>query len=200
MRTLWTLVAALGAAAAGWLAGDVVGERLVRAEPGPGPDRRVAGGPWRFSAAVGRPAASALERARFAVSGPLGLSASEAVYFTARADTAGQPLSSACDYRITGEPLDTRWWSLTVYDADSYDYVAGHDGRASWTSRADAIRGEDPWVIHVGPAPGDGPWLSSRAEPGGTLELLLRVYNPSDRLREALPAIPLPVIERTRCR
>lgn len=183
----------------GWVIGGATADHLLVVEPGPGKESLVDGGPWRFSRKVGRPAASPLERARLALSGPLGLSASEAVYFIARTDEDGRLLRSACHYMISGERIDSRWWSLTVYDALTFRYVSGHDGRASWASVAPPLAGGGPWTITVGPEPGNAPWISSRNEPPGPLELLLRVYGPSKALRERLPRLPLPTIRRTEC-
>jgi len=185
--------------AVGWVLGGRAADYFLAAEPMAGWGSRVAGGPWRFSEKVGKPAASHLERARLALSGPLGLSASEAVYFIARADEDGEALRSSCGYKISGESFDARWWSLTVYDAETFRFVSDHAGRASWTGLAPQLAGNQRWTINVGPAPLPEPWISSRDEPPGRLELLLRIYNPSDATRAQLPALALPTIEKTGC-
>ncbi len=189
--------AIIAGAGVGWGAGMAAGGLLSEAEPGAG--RLVGDGPWRFPEGVGRTDASALTRARLANSGPLGLSASEAVYFLAYTDGEGRRLSSHCEYTVSGSGIDARWWSLTVYDASTYDFLSSLNDRASWTSVDLDVQADEAWTIRLGPAPRPAPWIPTAANERTALELLLRVYNPSDGLREQLPEIGLPEIERNGC-
>nr|WP_070958810.1 DUF1214 domain-containing protein [Hyphomonas sp. Mor2] len=156
-------------------------------------------GTWLYSDKIGAAAASGVERARVAIGGPLGLSSKEAVYFVATRDDQGAPLQSNCVYRVTGQPIDTRWWSLTLYDSETQHYVPNAQNRSSWNS-VSVLRGEaGDWVINVGPAPLDAPWLPSQEVPDKSFELMLRVYNPSPETRAVLPNIELPEVERLSC-
>ncbi|MEO1189095.1 MAG: DUF1214 domain-containing protein, partial [Pseudomonadota bacterium] len=91
-------------------------------------------GVWLYSDKIGAAAASNVERARVAIGGPLGLFAKEAVYFVATKDDQGAALQSHCTYRVTGQPIDTRWWSLTLYDSVTQHYVPNDVNRSSWNS------------------------------------------------------------------
>lgn len=154
---------------------------------------------WLYSDKIGAAAASDVERARVAIAGPLGLSSKEAVYFVAMQDTQGAPLRSHCTYRVTGQPIDTRWWSLTLYDSITQHYVPNVDNRSSWNSVSVPRSDGGGWVINVAPTPKDTAWLPSQEARDKSFELMLRVYNPSDATRAILPDISLPIVERMSC-
>ncbi|MEL7540187.1 MAG: DUF1214 domain-containing protein [Pseudomonadota bacterium] len=156
-------------------------------------------GVWLFSDKIGASAASGVERARVAIGGPLGLSAKEAVYFVATQDGGGEPLRSQCTYRVSGQPIDTRWWSLTLYDSITQHYVPNAENRSSWNSVSIPRADHGEWVINVAPTPQDTAWLPSQETPHQSFELILRVYNPSEATRSILPNIVLPSVERASC-
>lgn len=154
---------------------------------------------WLFSDDIGSANAVPIERARVAVGGPLGLSSSEALYFVALDDSAGRRLSSSCTYLVTGAQIDTRWWSLTLYDSHTQNYVPNVAKRSSWNSAAIPKREDGTWQITVSGQSTDGNWLPSQSAPNRPFELNLRTYNPSDKTREDAPNIALPVVERLEC-
>jgi len=154
---------------------------------------------WLFSDKIGAAAASGVERARVAIGGPLGLSSKEAVYFVATKDDGGAPLRSQCTYRVSGQPIDTRWWSLTLYDSITQHYVPNAENRSSWNSVSIPRNDNGNWVINVAPTPQDTAWLPSQEAPDQSFELMLRIYNPSEATRVALPNITLPTVERVLC-
>lgn len=154
---------------------------------------------WLFSDDIGSADASSLERARIAVGGPLGLSSSEVLYFIALKDSEGRRLNSACSYLVTGAPIDTRWWSLTLYDSNTQNYVRNEQNRSSWNSAALPKREDGSWQIAVSAKPSEGNWLPSQEAADQPFELNLRTYNPSDATRRAAPEIDLPVVERIGC-
>ena len=154
---------------------------------------------WLYSDKIGAAAASGVERAKVAIAGPLGLSSQEAVYFIAIKDNQGRPLSSSCDYRVTGLSIDARWWSLTLYDTQTQHYVPNAINRSSWNSATIPRTDNGAWSITVSQTPKDQIWLPSQEGAGQPFELNLRVYNPSDETRAQLPNISLPDVERTSC-
>ncbi len=156
-------------------------------------------GPWLYSDKIGAAAASNVERARVALGGPLGLSAREAVYFIATEDDEGATLESHCTYRVTGQPIDTRWWSLTLYDSVTQHYVPNDLNRSSWNSVSVPRSESGAWIVQVSASQQETAWLPSQAEPDKAFELVLRVYNPSDDTRAVLPNIELPDVERVSC-
>ena len=156
-------------------------------------------GTWLFSDKIGAAAASGVERARVAIGGPLGLSAKEAVYFVTQQDDDGAPLRSQCTYRVTGPKIDTRWWSLALYDTITQHYVPNTENRSSWNSVSVPRADDGTWVINVSPTPQEQSWLPTQDTPDKTFELMIRVYNPSDATRARLPNIELPTVERVSC-
>ena len=158
---------------------------------------------WAFSQTVGSADMSPLERARLARGGPLGMQAKETVYFVTNFDSEGERLTSSCRYRIHGGEFDTRWWSITVYDDITKDYIPGDDGtprgRVSWNNEMIPRTSEGEWHIWLSTEPVAEPWLPMHGEGGHYAELLLRLYNPSDTLREQLPKISVPTVERVSC-
>ncbi|MEM7768032.1 MAG: DUF1214 domain-containing protein [Pseudomonadota bacterium] len=156
-------------------------------------------GTWLYSDKIGAAAATQVERARVAINGPLGLSATEAVYFIALHDSVGEPLRSHCTYRVTGQPIDTRWWSLTLYDSKTQHYAPNAENRSSWNSVSVPRSDAGDWVINVAPTPQPAAWLPSQDRPDQAFDLMLRVYNPSEATRAILPNLDLPIVERVSC-
>lgn len=148
-------------------------------------------GVWSFSRAAGSSAADPYTRAIIARAGLLALSAREAVYFTLEQDERGRPLDEGCVYEISSPPLNTRWWSLTLYASDNY--LARNDDHALSVDASRALTSPDGgWRARVSPVRGDAAnWISSR-NAGRGFSLTLRAYNPRPEFRpsaETLPAI-----------
>lgn len=157
------------------------------------------GSTWLYSDKIGAAAASDTERARVALGGPLGLSSKEAVYFVATRDDQGAPLTSECVYQVVGQPIDTRWWSLTLYDSETQHYVPNVLNRSSWNSISVARSEAGEWTVQVASTEQDLAWLPAQEAPNQSFELILRVYNPSAATRDILPNIELPKVERLSC-
>lgn len=174
----------------------------------------VANGPWRTSLVTGSQQADLHTRARVAVGGLLALAPSETVYWNADVDAEGHRLDARCDYRIEGEELPARWWSLTAYAADHF-LIPNDAGRHSFSQTTLARAPGGPWTIRVStePAPvASGArseakqsevenWLpSGRSGAADPFALTLRLYNPSPEVYEQPDAVHLPRIVRERCR
>ena len=156
-------------------------------------------GAWMYSDKVGSPAASRTERARLALGGPLALSSEETIYFMALEDDGGDQLTSSCDYRITGQSFDTRWWSLTLYDSETQVFVPNDTNRASWNSRAIGYNADGSWTVMISNEQQPGHWLPVHQESDKRFDLLLRLYNPSAETRRLARTLPLPTIEKAQC-
>lgn len=156
-------------------------------------------GTWLYSDRIGAAVASDMERARVAIGGPLGLSSKEAVYFIGTKDDDGHALRSQCTYRVMGQTMDTRWWSLTLYDSMTQHYVPNIENRSSWNSVSIPRLADGEWAINVAPTPQNVAWLPTQEVPDKGFELMLRLYNPSDATHSILPNIALPTVERISC-
>lgn len=160
----------------------------------------IANGPWRTSLVTGSQQADLYTRARVAVGGLLALAPSETVYWNADVDAAGRPLDARCDYRVEGEELPARWWSVTAYGADHF-LIPNDAGRYSFSQTTLARAPGGPWTMTVSAESKPGNWLpSGRAGASGPFALTLRLYNPSPELYEQAASVRLPRIEREGCR
>ncbi len=150
---------------------------------------------WTGDTAIGSTASDPYTRARIARRGLMALARDEAIYFFRDRDDAGRRLRAACTYRLSGSPLPARWWSVTLYAAD--DYLARNDDGAHSVSASSPGMNDGSWDATIGPSRAEGPWLST-AE-AGAFSLTLRLYNPSDALRQSPDTFDFPRVERIGC-
>jgi len=135
---------------------------------------------WTSDWTIGSQAANPWTRARVARHGLLALTKEEAVYFTRTSDEAGEPLTEACTYRVSGSAMPAQWWSVTLYNSESY--LPDNTDDALSYDLTDALQGAAPdwsFTIATQPAP-EGGWVSSRR--AGTFDLTLRLYKPAPEL------------------
>ncbi|NBT55040.1 MAG: DUF1214 domain-containing protein [Betaproteobacteria bacterium] len=150
-------------------------------------------GPWTGSTLAGSTDADLYTRARVALEGLLALGRDETMYYVARQDDAGQPLRSACSYRVEGLPPAARWWSITAYADDLFLFDARNRQYSlnGSTARLDA-RGQ--FALVTGPqAVGGTHWLPTPGQRG--LVLTLRLYNPAPELQAAPARLQAPTIQ-----
>ena len=160
----------------------------------------VSNGPWRTSFVTGSTDADMYTRARVAVGGLLALAPSETVYWTAERDGDGLPLDVRCDYRVSGDELPARWWSVTFNGADQF-LVENEAGRYSFSQTTLARAPGGPWTILVSSEPMPGNWLpSGKKGAAGPFSLTLRLYNPKPAVYQQPAALALPKIQRETCR
>lgn len=146
-------------------------------------------------------------RAGNALVGLMGNDPEEALYYNNFFDITGEPLGGGRSYRIHFEADDIPktgklgFWSVTMYDAARFQFVANPIDRYAIGSRDALVRNADGSIdIHVQPAaPGgerDANWLPSPAS--GDFKLTLRIYMPVPALVDAYRASTLhvPPIER----
>lgn len=176
---------ALGLGAAWWLTGGgLQGGQIVN-------------GSWTTSFGYGTKATGAITRAAVARAGLLALPAKETVYWSAKTDAAGAPLDGNCRYRLSGTPLDARWWSVTLYDAAGY--LVANDANIWSVNGANVVlddKGE--WRVTIAPVePAEGAWLPGTA--GQSFHLTLRMYNPGPAFRADPAKALLPAIVKERC-
>jgi len=162
-------------------------------------------GAWVTDPNIGSEQAGPYSRAAVARAGLLALNKSETIYFTAFVDDAGQPLSTACTYKLVGQPLATRWWSITVYGADHYliPNPANHYSQAMNTVTRDDQNG---FTIIVSPdgsqengIPTGFSGSSSDTHQGAAFSLTLRLYNPEEATYSNLGGIALPTLTLEGC-
>lgn len=158
--------------------------------------RQLTNGPWATNTDNGTADASALARARVALYGLLALPAKEAMYFQARTDSDGAPLSGICTYTVSGGALDARWWSITLYQGKGW-LVKNAANRWSVGGNAPVRDPQGNWSFTVSPEKAEGVWLPT----GRTLlfDLTLRAYHPHGALLNDPAKAKLPTIKKERC-
>jgi hypothetical protein len=186
-RTLECLIVALGAlvlgTASAWWA-------ILHA----GHQQTFRNGPWSTSLATGGSDAGMYLRARVAITGLFALTSSQAVYFTAMSDDAGEPLRQRCTYLVEGTPVAARWWSITAYGDDNF-LIANAANRFSFNLANLPLTADGTFRVVAGPSEQSGSWLPTGHGPGG-FSLALRVYNPPPALLANLAHVALPSITR----
>jgi hypothetical protein len=152
---------------------------------------------WHSDWTIGSSAANPWTRARVARHGLLALTKAEAVYFTRNTDSAGARLEEGCTYRVSGGALPAQWWSVTLYNAESF-LPDNTDNALSYDQTDAAAAGADGWSFTIAASPAEGGWVSSRN--AGQFDLTLRLYKPTAELIEAPETVlKPPVIEKLSC-
>ena len=160
-------------------------------------DGQIANGPWTTSLGYGTKATDPVTRAAVARAGLLALPAKETVYWSAKDDAAGAPLDGNCRYSLSGKPLDARWWSVTVYDAEGY--LVDNPGRVWSVNGANvALDAKGEWRVSISSdKPQDAAWLPGiKDQP---FQLTLRMYNPGPAFRADPFKAMLPRIVKESC-
>jgi hypothetical protein len=157
-------------------------------------------GAWSGWLLAGNPNADPYTKAHVARSGRLPLTSTVARYFTARTDSAGRLLTSACEYSIEGGPLNARWWSIALYDEYGAP-IENASARYSFNSEELLRHADGTYRINLARHARPENWLPSGDE-DQHLTLMLRVYNPRETDAAGVGLIPeerLPKIERKSC-
>ena len=151
-----------------------------------GHTRSVSKAAWRFSTRLGRYGDDLMLRAATAWKGLGALAADEAIYALADYDHDGRSLDGRNRYRIRFDdggdlPADA-FWSISLYGEDRY-FAANDIGRHALGNRSALNRDAGGALsIEVSHAPPVGPaenWLPAPAAP---FYLILRLYQPQERL------------------
>ena len=161
-------------------------------------------GGWRSDFALGSDAADPYTRARVARHGLLALAKSEAVYFTKTTDDEGALLSEDCTYQLTVGEMPAGWWSVTLYDGESYlpdntdEALSVNKEQNSVGVIRDEIIGQNLSAKIARTRPEEGLWISSRN--AGNFDLTLRLYMPDQALLDdPHNTLTPPTIERLSC-
>jgi hypothetical protein len=155
----------------------------------------VSDGPWSTTLDAGSKTADPWLRARIAVHGLLALNRSETIYYTARTDSAGAPLTGACRYRIEGKDPPTRWWSITAYGAD--DFLIPNPAGIYSASMHSVHRGAGGrFAIALAKEKPVGDWIPVG---DGPFSVSIRLYNPDAAVAADPAHVALPTITKESC-
>jgi hypothetical protein len=151
----------------------------------------VQNGPWQTDLALSSGKASIYTRAAAARNTPLALRSSEALYFVAHTDSAGNELRRGRTYSIIGRDPEARWWSVAAYNNNHLIPNPRH--RYSYSRNSVRREADGRWTIRFSPREQRENWLPGSTE-DGRLKLVLRCYDPAPRLLENPGGAELPVI------
>ena len=187
-RLVWKGLAAL-------LAGTALGVfvtwlTVFRIPPG-----GVNDGPWRTDLILGNPEGDAAQRAFVAVHGLFGLPRPEAIRYTARTDSEGQPLDGHCRYELTGRPPNARWWSITAYGPGD-GLIANPANRYSVSSHSVTPDASGKLAVQIGGTARGDNWVPAGS---GRFSLTLRLYNPGLVFKADPARAELPILQQVSC-
>ncbi len=158
----------------------------------------VKAGPWTAWPKTGTGDPDPYTRAKLAHSGEIPLGASEGISFVAEGDSAGRRFDAGCDYKVSGQTPQARYWTLTVMTPEG-QLETNPAGRNGFTSREILRVADGGFVIALSRHARPGNWLPLGA--GETFILVLRLYETEfSALTLAFDAASLPAIERGACR
>ena len=132
-------------------------------------------GPWRAALqAAADP--DPYTRARLARSGSAALALSEALRLTAKVDDDGHSLQSECHYKISGQAMPGRYWTLTLADISSQS--AGDAAHRTGFTSSEVLRDHaGTWSVELGRDVRAGFFLPLTDD--GPFTLVLHLYEPS---------------------
>jgi hypothetical protein len=148
-------------------------------------------GPWQYDLLTGSIAANPYMRARVARHMPLALDSAETIYLVADTDSHGHALRCERTYRLEAWDIDARWWSVTCYDADEF-LVQNDRQRYSYNMTNIQRNPDGSATIRLSRTARPGNWLPTGE--GKTFMVVLRLYLPSQQVRDNLQTMELPRI------
>lgn len=132
-------------------------------------------GPWAAWPSVGQPEPDPYTRAYLSRTGVLQLGVSEGVRFVAYNDSAGEPLSASCTYRIEGLTSPAAFWTLQATDLEGRNIAASPDLVYLHSDRIPR-RNDGTASIAVGSSLASGAWLETAASADG-MALVMTLYD-----------------------
>ncbi|WP_414471699.1 DUF1214 domain-containing protein [Microvirga sp. M2] len=166
---------------------------MLKGEP---PFGRLRIGSWTAWPALGSTSADPYMRAILAERGDVPLATGEGLGFTAKTDSEGRDLDSACTYRVGSVAPTARLWTFSVYDQNGR-LLQTELGRSSFTS-AELLRDdEDGFEIALSRNLHDGNWL--QLPPSGRFSVVLRLYDTPGAAGTGLTESVFPSIRRVEC-
>ncbi|MEO1437328.1 MAG: DUF1214 domain-containing protein [Bacteroidota bacterium] len=151
-------------------------------------------GAWRVNPSMDL-SKNTFQRALVSRIGLFALRESEVLYYVARTDENGDPLSSAYDYEIVGNALDARYWSFTLYGEDFF--LVPNDTKQYGYNMENMVyedSTQSSYRIRLSSREQYDNWLPAGKEK--QLTITLRMYNPDPTVVQNLASVALPIIRK----
>ena len=158
---------------------------------------------WTILPSPGDPDRSIYTRAAVAAAVTFASKKPEQAYYQTEIDIEDQPLNGNCLYRLSGEDIESRWWSITAYANDGF-LIENTEKLYSYNSETINYNANGGFEIYF---LGDNDFISDvsnenwlRVNQDEYFNVSLRIYYPGEEFFSNLRRVNLPIIEKVKCR
>lgn len=158
---------------------------------------------WTILPSPGDPDRSIYTRAAVAAAGTFASKKPEQAYYQTEIDIEDQPLNGNCLYRLSGEDIESRWWSITAYANDGF-LIENTEKLYSYNSETINYNANGGFEIYF---LGDNDFISDvsnenwlRVNQDENFNISLRIYYPGEEFFSNLRRVNLPIIEKVKCK
>jgi len=140
--------------------------------------------------------ADLLTIAQISVFGPYALTKKEVIYLSTGTDSEGNVLDPKADYIISGKNADAKYWSITAYDESGF-LIKNPINKYSYNGENVTYEADSTsYKINLSGTEKKENWLPITNVKKAAL--IIRLYLPSEKLRENLTAATLPTIQKVK--
>jgi len=140
--------------------------------------------------------ADLLTIAQVAVYGPYALTKKEVIYLSTSTDSEGNALDPKSDYVINGKKLDAKYWSITAYDENGF-LIKNPIHKYGYNLEDVKYEADSTsYKINLSGTEKKENWLPINNVQ--KTSLIIRLYLPSEKLRENLTVETLPTIQKVK--
>ena len=158
---------------------------------------------WTILPSPGDPDRSIYTRAAVAAAGTFASKKPEQAYYQTEIDIEDQPLNGNCLYRLSGEDIESRWWSVTAYANDGF-LIENTEKLYSYNSETINYNANGGFEIYF---LGDNDFISDvsnenwlRVNQDENFNVSLRIYYPGEEFFSNLRRVNLPIVEKVKCK
>jgi hypothetical protein len=158
---------------------------------------------WTTLPSPGDPDRSIYTRAAVAAAGTFASKKPEQAYYQTEIDIEDQPLNGNCLYRLSGEDIESRWWSITAYANDGF-LIENTEKLYSYNSETINYNANGGFEIYF---LGDNDFISDvsnenwlRVNQDENFNVSLRIYYPGEEFFSNLRRVNLPIVEKVKCK
>ncbi len=140
--------------------------------------------------------ADLLTIAQVAVYGPYALTKKEVIYVSTSTDSEGNELDPKADYIISGKNLDAKYWSITAYEENGF-LIKNPISKYSYNLENVKYDTDNiSYKINLSGTEKKENWLPTND--AKKITLIIRLYLPSEELRNNLTVQTLPTIKKVK--
>lgn len=137
-----------------------------------------------------------LSIAQIAVYATFPLTKKEVIYLNTSTDSEGNPIDPKSDYTIAGKKFDAGYWSITAYDQNGFLIKNPIEKYSYNFEDVKYEKDSTSYKINLSSTKKDENWLPINGTK--TVSLVIRLYQPSEKLRNNLNVESLPLIQKVK--